>query len=171
MSEREETTAMSGTNGPQGRMTLQIHGADGTPVAERQAGNIVLRQGAELVADLFAGVDGAGRIDRVQVGFGTEAADVGATALTTPEDGTIDPDALDSPVDTDDFAIATDAQARLVRVSIAATFAPTVDLDDVSEAGLLAGDQLYNQVVFEPVDMRVGQDITLFWEVDFPFGH
>jgi hypothetical protein len=159
------------TNGPQGRLTLQIHSPDGTQAAERRASNIVLRRGAEIVANLFAGVDEARPIDRVQVGFGTEAADVGATALTPPDDGAIDPDALDGPVASDDFAIETDAAARLVRVSIAATFAPTVDLDDVSEAGLLAGDQLYNQVVFEPVDMRVGQDITLFWEVDFPFGH
>ncbi len=161
----------SSRSGLQGRMTMRIRSDEGAPVTERHASNIVLRRGAEIVAHLFAGVDGAGPIDRVQVGFGRESADVGATSLTPPEDGTIDPDALDSPVAADDFTIATDAQARLVRVSIAATFAPTVDLDDVSEAGLLAGDQLYNQVVFEPVDMRVGQDITLFWEVDFPFGH
>ena len=158
------------TNGPRGRMTLQIRSAEGAPVAERHASNIVLRRGAEIVANLFAGVGEAGPIDRLQVGFGTEAADVGATALTPPE-GEVDPDALDSLVEADDVVIETDSSARLVRVSIAATFKPTIDLDDVSEAGLLAGQQLYNQVVFEPVDMRVGQDITLFWEVDFPFGH
>jgi hypothetical protein len=161
---------MSSTKGPQGRMTLQIRSAEGAPVAERHATNIVLQRGAELVAKRFAGVTEAGPIDRVQVGFGTEAAEVGATALTPPE-GEVDPGALDSPVEADDFLIETDSSARVVRVSIAATFKPTVDLDNVSEAGLLAGQQLYNQVVFEPVDMRVGQDITLFWEVDFPFGH
>jgi hypothetical protein len=26
-------------------------------------------------------------------------------------------------------------------------------------------------VVFEPVTLRVGQDITFFWEVDLPYGH
>ena len=50
-------------------------------------------------------------------------------------------------------------------------FKPTVELVDVTEAGLRAGEKLYNQVVFEPVTLRPGQDITLFWEIDFPFGH
>ena len=52
-----------------------------------------------------------------------------------------------------------------------APFKPTVDLTDVSEAGLLAGDVLYNQVVFEPVTLRPGQNVTFFWEINFPFGH
>jgi len=161
---------VSRTTAPQGRMRLEIRSAGGEPLAERSGSNIVLRRGAEIVANRFAGVAEADPIDRLQLGFGREAADVGTTALTPPDDEDIPPEALVGPVEADDFAIATDASARLVRVSIAATFEPTVDLDDVSEAGLLAGDQLYNQVVFEPVDIRVGQDVTFFWEVDFPFG-
>jgi hypothetical protein len=30
---------------------------------------------------------------------------------------------------------------------------------------------LYNQVVFDPVDLHLGQDVTFYWEVDFPFDH
>ena len=47
---------------------------------------------------------------------------------------------------------------------------PVVNLPDVTEAGLLAGEELYNQVVFEPVTMQASQNITFFWEIDFPFG-
>jgi hypothetical protein len=156
---------------PRGRLVLEVRALDGTLVAERRAGNLVLRRGAEIVASLFAGAPDAGPIDRIRVGFGRESADVGATALTPPEDGALGAEALERPVEQDDFDIETDAAARLVRVSIAATFSPSVDLEDVSEAGLLAGETLYNQVVFEPVAMSVGQEVTFFWEVDFPFGH
>ena len=57
------------------------------------------------------------------------------------------------------------------RTQAADRFQPTVELTGVTEAGLLAGDKLYNQVVFEPVTLRPGQDVTFFWEIDFPFGH
>ena len=46
-----------------------------------------------------------------------------------------------------------------------------MDLDAVSEAGLLSDDTLYNQVVFEPITLKAGQEISLFWEIDFPYGH
>ena len=59
----------------------------------------------------------------------------------------------------------------VVQVVVSSVFHPTVVLQDVTEAGLMAGDRLYNQVVFEPVTLRPGQDVTFFWEIDFPFGH
>jgi hypothetical protein len=60
---------------------------------------------------------------------------------------------------------------KTVQVLITSIFTPTVELVDVSEAGLMAADKLYNQVVFEPITLQTGQDITFFWEIDFPFGH
>lgn len=153
-----------------GRLRLRITDPDGTAV-ERRASNLVLRHGAEIVARRFAGVAQAGPIDKVRVGFGTEAASVDAAALTGPDDPDIPPAALEHAVAPADFTITTDPAARVVRVAIAARFSPSVELPDVTEAGLLAADQLYNQVVFEPVTLRVGQDVTFFWEVDFPFGH
>jgi hypothetical protein len=153
-----------------GRLRLRVTNLDGAAV-ERHATNLVLRHGAEIVANRFAGIAEATPIDRVRVGFGDEAAAVDATGLTPPSDPNIPAAALEHAVGPDDFTITTDASARVVRVAIAARFSPTVELPDVTEAGLLAGDQLYNQVVFEPVTLRVGQDVTFFWEVDFPFGH
>lgn len=165
-----EEAAMQARPMIRGRVRLEVRQA-GEPVAARTAGNVVLAGGAQIVASLFAGADGAGPIDRVAVGFAQEGADVGATGLTPPADGAIAAAALSSPLDKAQFTISTDDDARQVRVSIAARFTPTVDLEQVTEAGLLAGERLYNQVVFDAVTLRVGQDVTFFWDIDFPFGH
>ena len=149
-------------------MRLQVRTADGRSVAERAASNIVLRQGAVLVANLFAAASDSQPINAMQVGFGTEAVDTEATALTPPT-GEIAAAALRSPIAPADFTIITD-QPNLIQVVVTALFQPTVELADVSEAGLLAGDALYNQVVFEPITLRVGQNVSFFWEIEFPFG-
>jgi hypothetical protein len=80
------------------------------------------------------------------------------------------PAALVTPLAANTFQVVTD-QAGVVQVKIAAAFAPTQDLADVTEAGLLSGSTLYNQVIFEPVALHVGQSVTFFWQIDFPFGH
>jgi hypothetical protein len=149
-------------------MRLEVR-RDGRLIAERRARNIVLRQGATIVANRFAGMPESAPINAIMVGFGTESADADATALTPPP-GEIPAGALRSPVAPADFTIVTD-RPGLVQVIITTLFQPTVELVDVTEAGLLAGDSLYNQVVFEPISLRVGQDISFFWEIDFPFGH
>lgn len=155
---------------PLGRMELRVRAPDGRLVAVRRSTNVVLRRGAEIVGRLFAGADGAGPVDRLAVGFGREALDAEATALSPPPGGGIDPDALVGEVAQDDFTVLTD-RPGFVRVSVASVFRPSVDLTGVSEAGLMAGDDLYNQVVFELVDLSVGQDVTFFWDIDFPFGN
>jgi hypothetical protein len=152
-----------------GRMRLRVAGADGTVLAERRARNIVLRGGAELVARRFAGVDAA-PINRIGLGFGREAADAGITELTGPSGDAVPASALTSPVAPGDFTISAD-RPGFIQVSVASVLHPAVELEGVSEAGLLGDDQLYNQVVFEPVTLKVGQDVTFFWEIDFPFGH
>jgi hypothetical protein len=138
-------------------------------LAERRARNIVLREGAAVIAALFAGKADAKPINRIQVGFARTGAQPELTALTPP-DPPVDPQHLATELGPDAFEITADQPGR-IQVSIRALFKPTADLTSVSEAGLLAGDRLYNQVVFEPVDLHVGQDVTFFWEVDFPFGH
>jgi hypothetical protein len=153
--------------GPRGRMRLLVRDEAGAAVAERRAANIVLRQGAAIIAGLFSGAAGSRPVDEVQVGFGREALDVGATALDA---GDVAAELLRSPIPADAFQIKAD-RPDLVHVAIASVFRPTAQLDDVTEAGLLAGGKLYNQVVFEPVTLRAGQDVTFFWEIDFPFGH
>jgi hypothetical protein len=142
----------------------------GTLIIERRARNIVLRQGAAIIAGLFSGASGSSPINQVQVGFAMEGATVETTTLTPPPDASIPKEALVSLVTPANFQIVGD-RPDAVQVLIASVFKPTVELKDVTEAGLLAGDKLYNQVVFEPVTLRPGQDVTFFWEIDFPFGH
>jgi hypothetical protein len=151
-----------------GHLELTVRGANGDIVSRRQATNIVLRNGAHLIARLFSGDPEVGGIDRVQVGFGREVSSAEVTELTPPAEDT-PVAALRSTVATDSFEIEAAGESS-VRVRVNAVFSPSVDLTDVTEAGLMAGDELYNQVVFEPVSLRVGQDVTFFWEVEFPFG-
>jgi hypothetical protein len=160
--------AMDDTRRITARMRLEVRDA-GVLVAVRSASNIVVRGGAQLVALRFTGQD-ASPIDRVRVGFGRDVVDSEATALTAPTGGAIDPAALASPIAPADFTVIGDRPAIVV-VSLASAFHPTVDLADVSEAGLFGGDRMYNQVAFEPVTLRVGHDVTFFWEIHFPFGH
>jgi hypothetical protein len=151
-----------------GRLRLEVR-AGGALIARRAGSNAVLRGGAELVARRLAGLE-AESITAVGLGFGTESADLGAVALTPPTDPGIPPEALRSPVAATDATVATD-RPDVVALSLATLFHPTLALDGVTEAGLFAGDRLYNQVVFEPVSLKVGQDVTFFWDIDFPFGH
>jgi len=139
-------------------------------LAERRVRNIVLRQGALVIANLFAARDGAAGIQKIQIGFGREGATAETTSLVPPDDATIAATALVSDVAPGDFKVVSD-KADMVTVLVSTVFRPSVELVDVTEAGLLAGDKLYNQVVFEPVTLRPGQDVTFFWEIDFPFGH
>lgn len=157
-------------NHPKGRLHLTIREAGGELVTERRVRNIVLRQGADIIARLFSGAEEAAPVDQVKVGFAREGATVETTSLTGPEDASIPAEALASPVAPGDFSVVTDRPGA-IQVLIASVFKPTVELKDVTEAGLLAGGRLYNQVVFEPVTLRPGQDVTFFWEIDFPFGH
>jgi hypothetical protein len=153
-----------------GRLRLEVRAPGGRVVARRRTTNVVLRGGAELVARRLGGLD-ASPISTVAVGFGTESADLGATALTPPPAGSgIPAAALTSPVQPTDVTVQTD-RLDVVVVSLATVFHPTVELPDVTEAGLLGGERLYNQVVFEPVTLKVDQNVTFFWEIDFPFGH
>lgn len=152
----------------QGRLAMLVRERDGRTVAERRGRNIVLRQGASIVAALFAGAAGGSAITHVQVGFAKQTATPEATSLTPP-DVPVDAAALRTAIAPEQFRIVADQPGAVV-VAVDALFRPTVQLDNVSEAGLMAGDKVYNQVIFEPVTLRPGQDVTFFWEVDFPFG-
>jgi hypothetical protein len=155
---------------PRGRLLLKVE-ERGAPLVVRRASNIVLRGGATLIARLFCG-DAAGKpIDSIGIGFATDPATTELTALTAPPAALgIPAEALKTALPAASFTVVTD-QASAIQVNIAALFKPTQELADVSEAGLLAGNVLYNQVIFEPVTLRVGQDVTFFWQIDFPFGH
>jgi len=153
-----------------GQLTLRVMSPDNQLIAERKANNMVLRLGAGIIARLFPGEPGSKPINQVQVGFGTDAATAELTALTPPADNTIPAASLKTALTPASFQIAKD-RPNSIQVSVTAVFTPDRDLTDVTEAGLLADNDLYNQVVFEPVTLKAGQNISFFWEINFPFGH
>ena len=148
-------------------LQLTVRSPLGEVLAAREAHNMVLRNGARLVARLFTG-QGGQAINRLQLGFATEEAGVDAISLTQTNPP-LDVAVLRADIAPNAFTIDT-APPDIVRVSVNTLFTPTVTLTAVSEAGLLAGDDLYNQVVFEPVTLEPGQNVTFFWQIEFPFG-
>jgi hypothetical protein len=139
----------------------------------------VLQAGARLVADLFAGSGTA----ITHMGVGT--SDVGpdlttTTALTNEPDGDVPALAggTTAAIPPAAFAPEIDELRRLVRVRIRATLPPPAAVGRIREAGLLARpeggdgstDVLYNRVTFAPIDKRDDHELTMFWEVEFPFG-
>jgi len=108
---------------PRGKVAFIVLSPEGLPVAYRQARNIVLRNGAGLIAKLFAGAPNAVAVNQVRVGFATEAASTDVTSLTPPP-GNITPEQLSTAIEPQDFTIITD-QANAVKVTVSATFKPT----------------------------------------------
>lgn len=157
------------------RLEVELRDRDGTLLARRAARNTVLRSGGQLIADLFRGAGGP----ITHMAVGTSDADPTSVAVTTlaNDDGTGQPGITgDTAVAIPPEAITTsvDEVHGRVLVKIRATLPDAAAVGTLQEAGLLsrqgAGDVLYNRVVFPAVDKGADHDLTLFWEVEFPFG-
>ena len=165
-------------------LVAELRDAAGAPIAWRQAHNAVLSGGAQLVADLFRGAGGAGPVNRMTVGA-NPAPEV--PPFTTTELSASSPDTGDLSGERDvalapeTFTVTVDTDGRRILVSVRAVL-PAGDPADgtglhgpVAEAALLhqaedATRRLYNRVTFEPIDKRAEQELSLYWEVAFPFG-
>ena len=154
---------------------LRVTAPDGALVAERRAHNTVMASGAQLIADLFAGSGSP----ITHMGVGTSDAtpdDVNVTALTNAADG--DDGALEGEtvgaIPAEAFVATVIPERRVVQVRVRGTLPDDAAIGRIREAGLVsqsdAGTVLYNRVVFAPVDKRDDHELTLFWEVEFPFG-
>ena len=157
------------------RLQLTVTTRDGTVVDERRACNTVLRGGAQLFADLFAGTGSP----ITHMGVGTNDAvpdDVEVTALTNDVNGDDLPLAGETlgTIPPDAFVATVVPERRVVQLRIRGTMPPDAAIGRVREAGLVSqsdgGTVLYNRVVFAPVDKRGDHDLTLFWEIEFPYG-
>lgn len=145
---------------------LQLRDADGRLLAERHAANAVLRSGATLLARLFA-ARGNG-ISHMAVGT-SDAPESEAFATIALEAG------VEVPVPADAFTIdEPDAVRRVVRVRVRTTVPAADAVGTLREAALVSRDgevsTLYNRVVFAPIDKGNDHELTLFWEIAFPFG-
>lgn len=155
---------------------MELRNGGGDLIESRFAKNSVMAGGAALVANLFCG-KAAAAITHMGVGISAEPeTDSFATKeLKTTGDS---PDAIKGATETaiapSDFTITTDEAKRLVIVRLHATLPKTAAVGTLREAGLLsrAGDArtLYNRVTFAPIAKGNDHELTLFWEVTFPYG-
>jgi hypothetical protein len=147
-------------------LRIELKAMTGETIAVRQGYNSVLRGGADLLAHLFSG-QGSGI---THMGVGTsdapEGEGFGTTALTEATEVAISPDAFQ--ID------PADPVKRVVRVRLRATVPAPDAVGTIREAALVSrsGDTatLYNRVTFAPIDKSGDHELTLFWEVGFPYG-
>lgn len=171
---------MSAVDRPGAWLTVELRDGDGAVVTRRRAHNAVLSAGAELIADLFRGA-GAGPINRMSVGA-NPTPEVPPFATTDLAAGSPETGALSGPRDVvlgpDAFAVTVDAEQRRVVVTARVVLPAGDDTalqGPVAESALLheSADgtrRLYNRVTFEPVEKRSEQELSLYWEIGFPFG-
>jgi hypothetical protein len=160
-----------------GHLRLELRSPAGELVARREGGNAVMRGGAELIANLFAG-RGVG-ITHMAVGTSDQpesdafdpaglsnAATGGQPALAGATEAALPPESF--------LPAEVDAARRVVRVRLRATLPPAAAVGTVREAGLLARAgataTLYNRVTFAPLTKGDDHELTMFWEVSFPYG-
>lgn len=167
-----------------GQLVIHLYASDGRLLEERRSHNAVLKSGGELVARLFAG-QLAGGITHMGVGtndtpegdtFGTTALAnaAGADALTGDTEVAITPDQIS--------VQPPDETTRTVKVRIRGTLPAAAAVGTIREASLMsrasapgapeapAAAVLYNRVVFPPLTKGSDHDLTLFWEITFPYG-
>lgn len=158
------------------RLHLELTDRHGRTLARRRRHNAVMRSGAQLVADLFAG-SGA---PITHMGVGTSDAapdDVTVTALSNEpvgDDGALE-GGTTTPIAAEAFTSSLDEARRIVQVRVRATLPAAAAVGRIREAGLVSqpvaeAAVLYNRVTFAPVTKGDDHELTLFWEVEFPFG-
>ena len=153
---------------------LELKTPTGETVAIRDAHNAVMRDGARLVADLFAkggrGIThmGVGTSDAPEDGFTTDHLTNDPTAaLVGGTEAAIPPEAFAQP--------EIDEAKRVVRVRFRASLPAGAAIGTVREAGLICRNDaappvLYNRVTFAPITKGDDHELTLFWDVAFPYG-
>ncbi|WP_134681112.1 hypothetical protein [Paracoccus ravus] len=160
-----------------GHLQLELRDESGGVIARRAVWNTVMQSGASIVAELFAG-QGA-PISHMGVGTSDLAPD--DTAVTTlanepvGESPALVGETL-TPIVPASVTFETDSVKRHIRVRLRATLPAEAAVGRIREAGLisLAPDgvtaRLYNRVTFAPIDKGDDHELSLFWEVAFPFG-
>jgi hypothetical protein len=147
-------------------LRIELKSMTGETIDVRQGYNSVLRGGADLLAHLFSG-QGSGI---THMGVGTSNAPEGETFGTTALVGV-----TEVPISTDAFQIdPPDPVKRVVRVRLRGTVPAPEAVGTIQEAALVSrkgeNSTLYNRVTFAPIEKTKDHELTLFWEVGFPYG-
>ncbi len=145
----------------------------GALLARRRAKNAVMQGGAGLIAALLSGQGSP----ITHMGVGTsdepEPETFDRTALTLA-DGVL-AGATEAAIAAENFTTEIDETRRVVKLRVRATLPDEAAVGEVREAGLIArtGETdmvLYNRVTFDPITKGDDHELTLFWEVSFPYG-
>jgi hypothetical protein len=158
-------------------LRVELRSRSGELLDERRCHNAVMQAGASLVASLFS--QGGTGITHMGVGASDtpETDAYSTTQLSTSAPG--DPGPLTGDTTTSLSAgsilpAVVDPVQRLVRVQVRGTLPATAAVGIVREAGLIsqtdAATILYNRVIFAPITKGNDHELTLFWEVTFPYG-
>jgi hypothetical protein len=165
---------------------LELRNDAGDIVDVRRAKNSVMKSGAELLANLFTGKGSKG-ITHMGVGSSGEAEEgTFVRDALTAGDG---PDALaggsETAIAPEDFVVKADADRRVIIVQVHATLPKSAAVGTLREAALLSQEteplpndlngfllvtKLYNRVTFAPIKKQDDHELTMFWEVTFPYG-
>lgn len=155
-------------------VTLQLHDKEtGVLIDQRSASNAVMQAGAGLIASLFSGQGNA--ISHMAVGTSDEPdSELFDTTSLTVADGELT-GPTEAAIPSENFAIETDTVKRVVKVRVRATLPDDAAIGKVKEAGLISRTSetemvLYNRVTFDPISKGDDHELTLFWEVTFPYG-
>jgi len=155
-------------------LRVELRTRDGKLVEYRQAHNAVMQGGARLMAELFAGRSTG--ITHMMVGTSdTPESDRFSTTGLTNDPGAPLAEPVDAPISPEAFSQPElDETRRLVRLRVRGTLPPEAGIGTVREAGLVSrsGDTntLYNRVTFAPLQKGSDHELTLFWEITFPYG-
>ena len=155
-------------------LRVELRTLSGDVLEVREAHNAVMQSGARLVADLFAGRGTS--ITHMMVGTSDapESETFSTPALTNDPSAPLVGD-LDAPIAADAFsAPEIDIDRRLVRIRVRGTLPANAAVGIVREAALVSrsGDvtTLYNRVILSPITKGNDHELTLFWEITFPYG-
>jgi hypothetical protein len=167
-------------------LRVELREVGGPPLLRRVAHNVVARSGAELLAGLFTGGQ-VKAIDAVAVGIGEEPngppyelagltlARPGGQPLISKSVIAIDPAGFE--VETLDQELRVRVSLRtLIPADMAVHPDPAIEAVDIAEAALgVAGAgeglaRVYNRVVFEPFRKARKHEVSLYWEISFPYG-
>ncbi len=155
-------------------LRVELRTPDGELVEYREAHNAVMQGGARLMANLFAGRGTP--ITHMMVGTNQDAeSDTFTTTALTNDPGAPLTEPVDAPIPAEAFSEPElDETRRLFRIRVRGTLPPEAGVGTVREAGLVsrAGDvtTLYNRVTFAPIQKGSDHELTLFWEITFPYG-
>ena len=155
-------------------VTLQLtHKDTGELIDQRFTHNAVMQAGAGLIASLFSGQGTA--ISHMAVGSSNEpdAETFNTTELAVSVDELAG--STEAAIPAENFIVETDEIRRVVKVRVRGTLPNDAAVGQVREAGLISRISateaiLYNRVTFDPISKGDDHELTLFWEVTFPYG-